>query len=162
MEIELFVEHNSEYTSTGHTSITNVRGDYLFDTSLNLMPGVYQVREIQPDGYFNVGATVGLVGGVPTGSVDVNRPNVLTEIDISTGGFRATEYNFVEGRPASLSGHVYHDRNNDGLRDAHEEGIARAVLSLLDEAGSIVQSVETDGGGRYEFKGVRAGNYRIM
>ena len=43
-----------------------------------------------------------------------------------------------------------------------EEGIADAILSLLDEDGLIVDTVETDEDGRYEFVGIRKGNYRVI
>ncbi len=276
VELRLYVEQDGQFVFTGHTTLTDENGEYRFDESLDLSPGTYQIQETQPENFFSVGAEVGLVDGVATGSVQ--DADVLTAINISNGGTRATEYNFAEARPASIQGRVhlsspdgdcwddsvvhepvagvtiqlldandeliaetrtdadgryeflnlrpgqyslieitpeslisggsragtvdgetegsadentiqeislssgdegvefefcehepaelrgsvYHDRDNDGLREVGEEGIANVILSLLDEVGEIVDSVETDADGRYEFVGVRAGNYRVI
>ncbi len=53
----LFQQVNGSFVSTGHKTTTNSQGEYSFGTRLKLMPGIYQVRETQPDGYLSVGAT---------------------------------------------------------------------------------------------------------
>lgn len=276
VELALFSEAAGAYVFTGHTVTTNSAGEYSFGTSLGLLPGEYQVRETQPDGYFSVGAEIGTVAGVATGSIAT--PDILTSISMPLGGTQARDYNFAEARvasirgrvhlstpdgdcwtesvahepvagatvlllnaagetvsetltdrdgryefvdlrpgeyslveitpehliaggaragvvdgqqrgnaeesriaavellsgddgvdfefcdhqPATIRGSVYHDRDNDGLREVGEEGIANAILSLLDENGLTVDTVETNEDGRYEFVGVRKGNYRVI
>lgn len=276
VELALFVEQTGGYVFTGHTTLTDESGAYAFDTTLDLRPGTYEVRETQPDGYFSVGAEIGTVAGEASGTIATS--DILTSISIPVGGIRAQHYNFAEARPASirgrvhlsapngdcwdetiqhealsgvivqlvdqagrqidetttdatghyeflnirpgeyavvqvppsgllaggarsghvrgvevgtasetqiadialfsgdvgvefdfcdrrpatLAGHVYHDRNDDGLRAIGEEGIAGAILSLLDENDVLVETVETDEAGRYEFVGLRAGNYRVI
>lgn len=276
VQLDLFVEVDGAYVFTGHTAITNAQGDYVFSEDLGLLPGEYQLRETQPEGYFSVGAETGTVDGVGTGSILTS--DILTSISIPNGGTAARNYNFAEARnasirgrvhlstpdgdcwddsiehdpvvgatvllvneagetvaetqtdangtyeflglrpgqyslieitpeslieggaqagivdgetrgdaeassirefelfsgdegvefefcdhpPAQLAGNVYHDRNNNGLRDVGEEGIADALLSLLDEEGELVDTTETDENGQYEFVGLRAGNYRVI
>ncbi len=63
--------------------------------------------------------------------------------------------------PASLSGYVYHDRNNDGLIDSGEEGISDVLLTLLDSAGTVVDVQLTDSEGAYAFLELAAGTYSI-
>lgn len=276
VELALFYEQDGSYVFTGHTTTTDANGDYLFEETLGLLPGDYEIRESQPDGYFSVGAEVGTVAGQLTGSIQT--ADILTSISIPQGGTHARNYNFAEARsasirgqvhlsspdgdcwddsiehepvvgatillldadgetvaetqtdtngqyeflelrpgeyslveltpedliaggsragqvegetrgeahesriteielfsgddgeeyefcdhlPAKLRGSVYHDRDDDGLRETGEEGIADAILSLLDEDGLIVDTVETDEDGRYEFVGIRKGNYRVI
>ena len=276
VELALFAEQEGSYVFTGHTTLTDEAGDYSFDSSLDLRPGTYEVRETQPDGYFSVGAEIGTVAGEASGTITTH--DVLSSISIPVGGIAARHYNFAEARPASirgrvhlstpegdcwnetihhealsgvtvqlfdqngsrlgetttdatghyeflnirpgeyaivqltppglilggsrsglvrgvevgtasenrisdiglssgdagvefdfcdhlpasLSGAVYHDRNDDGFRDIGEEGIAGAILSLLDENDVLVETIETDETGRYEFVGLRAGNYRVI
>jgi len=67
-----------------------------------------------------------------------------------------------EPLPASIEGKVYHDRNNDGVRDEGEEGIANVLISLVDENGIIVDVALTDENGCYKFDDVEAGTYSIV
>ena len=276
VELSLFVEQDGEFVFTGERTITNLAGDYEFGADLGLLPGTYEIRETQPDGYFSVGSLPGTVEGELVGAAET--VDVLTAISIPNGGTAARDYNFAEARlasirgrvqlsspegdcwdesvthegiagvrvlllddsgatvaetltnadggyeftdilpgqysvveltpedlfeagaqagnvdgdqrgfaetsrindvelfsgddgvdfdfcdhpPAKIAGQVYHDRNNDGVPDAGEEGIADALLSLLDEDGQLIDTVRTDEGGRYEFVGLRSGNYRVI
>ncbi len=136
-------------------STTDADGKYAFT---NLKPGQYTVFEITPDHLLEGGAQAGSVDGERRGLADGSR---ISEIELLSGD-DGVEYEFCDHEPARLSGSVYHDRDNDGVPEAGEEGIANALLSLLDEEGSLVDSVETDEDGSYEFVGLRAGNYRVI
>lgn len=59
---------------------------------------------------------------------------------------------------ASISGHVFHDQNNNGVRDYGEPGIAD-VQVVLNGAGSGIAITDKDG--YYEFTGLRQGQYRV-
>ena len=105
----------------------------------------------------------GTINGVRSGNVEANpgKHSRIADIQLSSGT-EAIDYEFCEHPPASLQGSVYHDRNNDGIRALNEEGIADALLSLLNEEGEIVDKTTTDEHGQYEFVGLRAGNYRVI
>ena len=67
--------------------------------------------------------------------------------------------------PASLGGHVYHDRNQDGQRDAGEEGISDVEIRAIPVDTILEQdpvSVRTDAQGRYRFTGLMPGRYRVV
>ncbi len=156
---------DGEYRDTGHAATTDAQGRYAFGTELNLEPGVYQVREIQPDGLFSVGASPGTVAGQPTGQTVADDRDVLTEIAIPLGGTHAVDFDFAEAAPAELSGYVYHDRDNDGRRDAGEEGLSgvQIVVSAIDSVSpQSPVTVTTDNAGYYIVRGLAPGTYRVV
>lgn len=154
-----------EYRDTGRTATTDAQGRYEFGTERDLQPGLYQVRESQPEGLFSVGAVPGTVAGQPTGRTVPGDRDALTEIAIPLGGTHAADFDFAEAAPAELSGYVYHDRDNDGRRDAGEEGLhgVQLVVSAIDSIspqGPV--SVTTDGAGYYLVRGLAPGTYRVV
>jgi len=154
-----------EYRFTGHTTSTDAHGRYLFGTGLNLLPGVYQVRETQPDGLFSVGAVPGTVAGQPTGRTVSDDRDLLTDIAIPLGGTHAVDFDFAEAAPAQISGYVYHDRNNDGRRGAGEEGLRQVqiVVSAVDTISpQASRTVTTDSSGYYVVGGLAPGVYRVV
>ncbi|MEN0109666.1 MAG: SdrD B-like domain-containing protein, partial [Planctomycetota bacterium] len=62
---------------------------------------------------------------------------------------------------ARLSGYVYHDRDDDGLKEAGEEGIAGVTLELLDTAGSVHATTTTGADGFYEFRNLEKGAWSV-
>jgi hypothetical protein len=66
--------------------------------------------------------------------------------------------------PAQLAGHVYHDRNQNGRRDAGEEGIAGVVVEAIPVDTVVEQEilqVRTGANGAYSFPRLMPGSYRI-
>ncbi|HEX2544000.1 MAG TPA: VCBS domain-containing protein, partial [Ramlibacter sp.] len=64
---------------------------------------------------------------------------------------------------SKLSGHVYVDAGNDGMRNA-EPGIAGTVITLagVDDLGrTVTATTSTDASGYYEFANLRAGRYDL-
>ena len=123
------------------------------------MPGVYQVREVQPVDYFSVGATPGTVAGDPVGHAVADDPDMLTEIVIPLGDLDAVDYDFAEARAAAISGYVYHDASDDGNRDAGEEGIAGIAVRLIPVdtvAAQNTATAVTDAAGHYRVEGLAA------
>lgn len=145
------------------TTTTDANGKYSFGTNLGLMPGTYRVVENQPTDFeFSVGAVTGTVAGSSVGSV-VNE-NVLGEIVIPLGDQHAINYDFGEARAAKLCGFVYHDRDDDGIRDAGEEGLAGVEILItpirsIGNQGAI--TVFTDSNGRYCVDGLAPGEYTV-
>lgn len=162
VELALFVEQAGTFVFTGHTLLTDQQGNYAFDESFDLQPGTYQIRESQPDGYFSVGAEVGSVEGVTTGSIQ--NEDVLTSIAIPLGGSQAVGYNFAEARPASIRGEVHLSApDGDCWNDTvTHEPVVGATIQLLDAQDQVLAETVTDFGGRYEFRGLRPGEYSLI
>ncbi len=63
-----------------------------------------------------------------------------------------------------ISGYVYEDCDNDGVKDSGEKGIqsVKMVLTGTDKDGnSVTKTTYTDCYGKYEFKGLCAGTYKV-
>lgn len=156
-------EATGEFLDTGHRTLTDASGQYLFDTDLDLQPGQFEVRQTQPPGLFSVGAVAGRVAGEASGVAE--SANVLTSIEIRDGGTAATGYDFAEASPVSLSGHVYVDVDDDGNRDAGEQGIAGVSVRLepVDTIAPVARPAQpTDAQGRYRFDNLPPGRYRVV
>jgi hypothetical protein len=72
--------------------------------------------------------------------------------------------NVVEFVPGSISGFVYFDQNNDGVRDASEEPLAGVAISLEgtdDFGGNVSRQTDTDDNGFYTFTGLPPGQYVV-
>lgn len=164
VQLELFRLENGNYVSTGLKTVTDSQGAYSFGTNLKLMPGTYQVRETQPAGYFSVGATRGvLTGNTPVGQTVAGNPDWLTQIEIPLGDLRATQLNFAEAQPASISGRVTVVRNGFDCDDANatEEPLAGVTVELRNANGQVVATQLTDSSGNYRFDNLPAGNYTV-
>lgn len=61
-----------------------------------------------------------------------------------------------------LSGYVYCDSNNDGVKDSGEAGIANVEIRLLNSGGQVVDTSHTDNNGLYKFNIAQPGNYSVM
>ena len=165
VSLSLWKKVDGVYVDTGYTTTTDANGDYLFGEDLELDPGTYQVRETQPTGYFSVGAVPGTVEGAPTGSTVTGDPDQLTEITIPLGGTAAIDYDFAEATPAMIDGYVYHDRDNDGIKEAGEEGIAGVEIRVqgVDVLGNVKTfNVITDANGYYKVTNMPPGVYEVL
>jgi protocatechuate 3,4-dioxygenase beta subunit len=162
---------------------TDANGEYAF---INLWPGVYSVREHQPDGYFDLDAHVG------TGDGTVATRSFISTISIGSDE-HLTDYDFCEGPPAQLSGYVFIDgapipsdetltperiaQIRSGQRTPDDTPLASVTLVLYDVAtGQPVGSESalpgvypigpitavTDASGFYQFTGLRAGHYAVV
>jgi len=156
-------EANGRFIDTGFKQTTDSNGRYSFGKSLGLMPGVYQVSETQPTGFFSVGAVVGQVGTQTIGNA--SGKDILTGIDIPLGDTQAVNYDFAEARPAEVSGFVYRDDNDNGRKDAGEPGLAGVPVRLVPTDTLSNQSpiqVTTGADGSYSFTSLSPGRYEII
>ena len=132
LKLQLLNSSNGQYETVA-TTTTDDNGFYEFGLDLDLKPGTYRIIETQPEGFLSVGAQAGEVSGNTTGTVgndEAGEPNVIGDIVIPNGGDVAVNYDFCEVLPASLSGHVWHDLNNDGVRDPGEDPIAQVLITV--------------------------------
>lgn len=149
------------------TTITDAAGAYRFD---RLRPGVYRIDEVQPDGWISTKNTAGQVSrdnGTPQ-----TRGTVLGDaiVNINLSGCESgINFNFGERKvdilPNSISGYVYHDVNNDGVRDSGEVGIPGTTLFLQGtqfNGGSVGLLTTTDANGKYVFSNLLPGEYTIL
>ncbi len=167
VRLELFRLEGAGYVSTGHRTTTDAQGRYSFGLDLELPPGTYQIRETQPEGYFSVGSIPGLLDGSSVlGERVTGDPDVLNRIAILEGDSRGTQLNFAEAQPARISGNVYIDNNNDGLRQDDERGVGGVeirIVSISTITGqSISRSVLTGSDGSYSFLALPPGVYQIF
>ena len=59
----------------------------------------------------------------------------------------------------ALSGVVFQDTSEDGIRDVGEIGVAGIIVDVLDPEGNFLARVITDADGNYSFTGLAAGTY---
>ncbi len=155
LTLELFyMDGTGKYVTTGLTTATAADGSYCF----NDIPGgvTYLVIETQPEEYADGLDTPGTIGDEIVG--ESREPDKLGEIHIGAGE-HGYHYNFGELKRASIAGNVYHDRNNDGIRDAGEEGIQGVTVKLQVLVGGVYVDVagkttRTDADGKYSFDGL--------
>ncbi len=165
IRLQRFNESTGIYDDAATTK-TDANGYYEFGKDLNLTPGRFRLVEVQPDGYLNVGEGSGSHGGL-------SGENVIADIDIPDGGSAATDYDFKEVRPASLSGNVWHDENNDGVYDPGEQGIANVLIQVTRISAKDGVSkdpfsatepilVRTDAEGHYQVDALPPGIYEVV
>ena len=163
------------------TTSTDNTGRYRF---INLKPGIYSVREIQPVGYFQGNQMA------PEGVADTSTVDLLANISLSSGE-SVSELDFCEVPPATIAGFVFQDGDaietkdglpplvlkglRDGVRSAGDAPIGNVVLELRTRTGQRLASknampgiysgdtirVVTDSSGYYEFRGLRPGAYHV-
>lgn len=164
VQMELFKLQGVQYVSTGHSTLTNSQGQYSFAAALGLQPGVYEVRQTQPSGYYSVGSKTGrLTDGTPVGNLVPGNPDVLTRIDLNLGDSHAIELNFAENLPNRLSGHVCYVVSGLDCFSVNSQKAPQAdvLVELLNSAGEVIAQTRTAADGTYSFDNLRAGNYRL-
>ncbi|MCA9926752.1 MAG: hypothetical protein KC421_30500, partial [Anaerolineales bacterium] len=139
-------------------------GYYLFD---KLIPGDYFVEFVKPSGYEE---SVRDVGGDAADS-DPNIGTGVTIVTTLTGGEIDLTWDAGFFRPVSIGSFVWEDRNDNGVQDAAEPGIAGATVALLVDNGGFVTAVDVNGNtvsnqttgadGLYQFTNLPPGDYRV-
>jgi len=140
-------------TSVGQSTIT-VRYNYV--PTNGLQPGSYTITETQPVGYLD---GKDALNNVPIAD-SVGKDIIVLQLSNTP----LINNNFGELLPASISGHVYHDVNNNGLKEGGETPIAGTPISLTgtnDLGQPVTLNTSTDGAGRYEFLNLRPGTYTV-
>ena len=113
----------------------------------------------QPASYLDGQDTRGNLTPLPNSAGSLVIPGIVVGV-----GQTAAENNFGEILPASVSGYVYHDANNDGTFQGAESPIVGTWITLTgsDDLGPIASmTVATDAFGFYRFGGLRPGTYSV-
>src|SRR6056297_370188 len=165
VELALFTldAATSQFVDTGQRAQTDAAGHYQFGVELGLPPGTYRVEEAQPAGLFSVGAVVGRIDGSVTGTT--SGTDILTSIHFAQGDTHGVDYDFAEAQAAELSGFVYRDDSDDGIRDPGEAGLAGVRVQVVPVdtiAPQGPRTVTTDADGFYQVTGLAPGDYRIV
>jgi len=136
---------------------------YSYVPSTAIRPGMYTVvQTAQPVGFLDGRESSRGVSGpfVLPGSVGTDTIPVSVELVTDV----LADNNFGELLPASLSGFVYADADDDGVFDAGEAPIPGATVTLtgFDDLGNSVNTpTTTSGTGAYSFPNLRPGTYTI-
>ena len=149
------------------TTTTTAGGVFTFD---RLPAGTYQIVETQPSGTFDRNETAGTAGGTVNNAAYGSgaSSNTISNI-VLPATTEATGYVFQEVSAAKVSGYVYRDLNNNGVREggSGETGFAPAAfastphirLTGTDYAGGAVNlTANVNASGFYEFASVPPSN----
>ncbi len=141
-------------TGVNITLQTGPDGYYAFGS---LRPGTYTLtKESEPAGYLAGKATLGSQGGVTSGLsfTNINLPACTNGIN----------NNFGEILPGALSGSVFADPNDDGIRESGEQGLSGVTVGLTgvtDQGTWVSLTQQTGAYGIYGFGGLRPGTYTL-
>ncbi|MBK8621014.1 MAG: carboxypeptidase regulatory-like domain-containing protein [Saprospiraceae bacterium] len=156
--VELFTETGNfvASTKTGVLGGNSFVGSYKFE---NVRPGNYYVKFVISNDYLLSNANLG---------------NEETDSDITnTFGRGTTEvFSILSGQqilyidggaylPACIGDLVWDDVNKNGNQDEGEPGIAGVKVSLFLSNGQLVDSIRTDGDGKYKFNNLRSRLYYL-
>lgn len=145
------------------STYTDAAGYYKFE---NLdVDGEYYIHEVQPENYVNRTNTVGSFNDRTLGSIitmtdygdDVRVFDVNLDAADKSGwapGETGVHYDFGETILGSISGYVYQDRNDSGVKDSKDAPIAGVTIELYKWNGLdyvYVTSTRTDADGYYIF-----------
>ncbi|MBN2474230.1 MAG: hypothetical protein JXB62_06465, partial [Pirellulales bacterium] len=145
----------------GQTTRTNGQGQYTFT---DVLPGTYRVVETQKAPYLSIGATPGTVLGQTRGRVIGT--DIISDISL-VGGEDSVRNDFAEALPVTLSGHVYHDADNDGVREPGEVGIADVAIDVQRVAPGgvalpLIYTAYTQPDGSWSVDNLMPGNYQVI
>ena len=140
---------NSCAGSVVATTTTDAEGDFAFGNAS--VGGTYTVCQQQPAAYADGAINPGLAAASVSS-------NTITVTDLPVTGSSDNRFGEYAG---SITGRVFLDDNNDGVRQPAERGIAAVEITLSGtdvDGASVQRSVQTDSDGVFTFADLRAAN----
>jgi hypothetical protein len=141
--------------STASAQVTVI---YHYVANNSLHPGNFIIRRSS--------VPAGFVAGQNTAGNVTPLPNSVgsDSIAVTLGTTDSTNNNFGLIQAASLSGFVYADTDNDGVKQANEVGIPGSTITLSgtdDQGNNVVLTQTTGADGSYQFANLRPGSYTL-
>ncbi|MEZ5536233.1 MAG: SdrD B-like domain-containing protein [Thiolinea sp.] len=137
------------------TTTTGADGEYSFTT---VLPGDYVVEVIEP---MNMELVAQDQGGDDAVDSDVDPQSGRTDVFTLTSGDTVTSVD-AGILPGALGDHVFLDKNENGLQDGGEPGIAGVTVNLINSNGDVVETTITDETGFYDFTAELPGEYTVQ
>jgi serine-aspartate repeat-containing protein C/D/E len=142
------------YGTTVATTVTDAAGAYGFT---NLRPGSYSIQVMEPaDKAFTKQKM-----GDAAGDSNVDRKDGKSEPFMLTSGMNDPTIDAGLVEVGAVAGVVYVDANRNKAQDANERPIANVTIELVDMAGTVVATTETDADGKFLIPKVPVGDYTV-
>lgn len=131
--------------------VTTIAGDQIFDSPLGSTDGMWWDSLLLP---------VNVPAGATEITVQLISPVSYDPLGASMGWVGAGLS--VPVTPlAALGDRVWFDTNMNGIQDEGEAGVPGVMVELLDCAGNVLDSMQTDANGNYLFDQLLPGDYRV-
>ena len=131
------------------TTTTDKDGKYSFE---HLPDGTYSVKVVK-DGV--------LADADQTGDPDTTLDNASKPITLDEKNPTKDDVDFGYVPNNTITGTVYRDDNRDKTINGDEPGLERVSVQLLDEDGTILQTLDTAADGSYAFQHLPDGKYTV-
>lgn len=173
VEVNLYQMIDSQYTLI-KTTYTDQNGMYVFD---GLDPGDYQLGIVAPTNYTLTLYQAGTLenqssfcpaiqssddySGLETVDCQGADVNKTKWISLAPGENILYQDAGLQPKYGHIGDLIWRDDNQNGIQDLEEVGVSGVTLNLLNDLGDLVQSVQTDGTGYYQFNHVNPGTYSV-
>ena len=131
------------------TTTTDKDGKYSFE---HLPDGTYSVKVVK-DGV--------LADADQTGDPDTTLDNASKPITLDEKNPTKSDVDFGYVPNNTITGTVYRDDNRDKTINGDEPGLERVSVQLLDEDGTVLQTLDTAADGSYAFQHLKDGKYTV-
>lgn len=84
----------------------------------------------------------------------------MRDLHIEECAERVVNFRYKEAKGV-IFGRVFHDKNGNGVRDAHEKGIKNVAIDITD-SNAVTQTETTGRRGRYRFRRIALGTYTVQ
>jgi hypothetical protein len=138
------------------STTTDANGFYTFG---GLCAGDYKVKVDESDLPLNFVASPTLQGGDP--ALDSNPNPFVVTLPAENTVNLTIDFGYNAPCAGSLGDFVWYDKNQNGLQDVGEAGIANVTVNLKDGMGNVLQTTATGANGIYGFSGLCAGTYTV-
>lgn len=152
VRVELY-DCNGNYLNRFTT--TDFNGLYKFD---NLVPGSYKVKFILPSGYT---FSMPYQGGNTALDSNANQTTGMSECVTVASGETNNTIDAGLYKKAAIGNFVWEDKNNNGIQDAGEPGIAGVTVNLFKCDNTSAGTATTDINGFYKFDNLMPGCYYV-